>query len=295
MAERQTILRAVVGSTAHGLNLPSSDDRDEMGICVESLENVIGFSPFEQHIYRTAAEREGKQDAPSKPGDLDLTIYSLRKYLNLALQGNPSVLLLLFVKPNNCVVCTSLGSQLQELAPHIISKHCGKRFAGYMTAQRMRLLSTALVESGKPKDGYEWIKDLAGDFNWPLEKRGQKDVHRPELEEKYGYDTKYAMHILRLGYQGIELMTTGKLTLPMEGDIREHLMNVRQGKVALREVLIEAGKIEQELEKLIRTSSLPDTPSYDVVERWMVDTYWQYWRSQRYFMDVANLLTKEIN
>src|SRR5688572_31106775 len=42
--------------------------------------------------------------------------------------------------------------------------------------------------------------------------------HRPELEEMYGFDTKYAMHMLRLGFQGVELLTTGRLNLPMRSE-----------------------------------------------------------------------------
>ncbi len=97
--------------------MPGTDDRDEMGVCIEDISSVVGFKEFEQFIYRTAAKREQKLDAPSAPGDLDLCIYSLRKYLRLALQGNPSVILLLFVK--DFVKCDARGAQLQELAPLI--------------------------------------------------------------------------------------------------------------------------------------------------------------------------------
>lgn len=37
LAEPNTILRCVVGSTVHGLSVKEHDDRDEMGICVEPL------------------------------------------------------------------------------------------------------------------------------------------------------------------------------------------------------------------------------------------------------------------
>jgi hypothetical protein len=41
-AERCTILRGLVGSTVHGLNVNDGiEDRDEMGICVEPLEEAI--------------------------------------------------------------------------------------------------------------------------------------------------------------------------------------------------------------------------------------------------------------
>jgi len=36
------ILRAVVGSTVHGLANAGTDDRDEMGVCIEPPEYVLG-------------------------------------------------------------------------------------------------------------------------------------------------------------------------------------------------------------------------------------------------------------
>lgn len=40
-------------------------------------------------------------------------------------------------------------------------------------------------------------------------------TNRPELVAEHGYDTKFAMHALRLGAQGVELLTTGRITLPV--------------------------------------------------------------------------------
>src|SRR3954466_1475445 len=51
-AERTTILRGLVGSTVHGLNVNDGiEDRDEMGICVEPLEEAMAlWAPFEVHL-----------------------------------------------------------------------------------------------------------------------------------------------------------------------------------------------------------------------------------------------------
>lgn len=35
LAEPNTILRCLVGSTVHGISVSDQDDRDEMGVCVE--------------------------------------------------------------------------------------------------------------------------------------------------------------------------------------------------------------------------------------------------------------------
>ena len=255
-AEKLTILRATVGSEAHGLNLPGTDDHDEMGVCIEDVEDAICEPVFEQFIYRSAAEREQKHDAPSQPGDLDLTIYSLRKYLRLALQGNPTVLTLLFTK--NVVRGDARGMRLQEMAPHIISRAAGKRYLGYLESQRMRLLG----------------------------EKGQKKVNRPELEEKYGYDTKYAMHMLRLGVQGIELLTTGRITFPMPEGSRKWIRSVREGKVPLDEVLSTTGLYEREIKDLLDTSPLPEHPNTELVNSWMVGTYWDTWKARRLNLDL---------
>lgn len=255
MAEHWTILRAPVGSTVHGLHLEGTDDRDEMGICIEDFDRVAGFSEFEQYIYRTAAEREGKNDAPSQPGDLDLTIYSLRKFLRLAMQGNPTILTLLFVPSELCTVRVATGAQLQEMAPYIISRQAGKRYLGYLESQRQRLLG----------------------------ERGQKKVNRPELEEKFGYDTKYAMHVLRLAVQGVELLSTGRLTFPMSdwNGYRTYLREVREGKKQLQDVLTFVGENERELKDLTTNSPLAEYPDKEAVEKWMLERYWENWKARR--------------
>lgn len=252
MVERTTIIRVPVGSTVHGLHLPGNDDRDEMGVCIEDLSDAIGFHEFEQYIFRTAALREGKQDAPSQPGDLDLTIYSLRKFLRLAMQGKPTVLTLFFVPQAQWVTGDARGSQLQDLAPLILSAQAGKRYLGYMESQRQRLLG----------------------------ERGQKKCNRPDLEKKYGYDTKYAMHILRLGEQGVELLTTGRLTLPIPEPKRTEILNVRKGLVPLNDVLQWAGDLERQLKDLLTASVLRDTPDITAIEEWMLRMYWENWKAR---------------
>lgn len=39
-----------------------------------------------------------------------------------------------------------------------------------------------------------------------LGQKGQENIHRAELEEKHGYDTKYAVHVIRLYRETKELM-----------------------------------------------------------------------------------------
>jgi predicted nucleotidyltransferase len=198
IAEAGCILRAVVSSTVHGLSNPGTDDRDEMGVCIEPREYVLGLRPFEHWVFRSQPEGE-----PSGPGDLDLTIYGLRKYCRLAMKGSPTVLLLLFIEGEHVMVRTTLGAELQALAPAFVSRRAGRAFLGYLDAQRRGLL-------------------------------GDRHATRTrELSAEHGYDTKYAMHALRIAYQGIELITTGRISLPMPESARGHLLAVRRGELPL--------------------------------------------------------------
>jgi predicted nucleotidyltransferase len=251
--ERRTILRALVGSTLHGLVLEGKDDRDEMGVCIEPLNAVVGFADFEQFIHRDAEVREGRRNAPSGPGDLDLVVYSLRKFVRLAAQGNPTVIQVLFIPAGQCIVRTPLGAELQALSSSFVSVEAGNRYLGYMSAQRHRLIG----------------------------ERGQKDVKRQALVEAHGYDTKYAMHMLRLGYQGVEIMSTGQVTLPTPEPERSWLMKVRRGEIALEEVLARAQDLEQQIRTLIDGSSLPPQADRPRIEAWMTRVYLEAWSAER--------------
>ena len=84
IVEQGTILRATVGSTAHGLHHGGQDDRDEMAVFIEPPEYRLGLKlargqgrklhPLEHWVERTQPE-----GARSGPGDLDLVAYNLRK------------------------------------------------------------------------------------------------------------------------------------------------------------------------------------------------------------------------
>ena len=245
IAERGCILRSLVGSTVHGLTNPGTDDRDEMGVCIEPREYVIGLRPFEHWVFRTQPE-----GAPSGPGDLDLTIYGLRKYCRLATKGSPTVLLLLFVEGEHVLVRTPLGSELQALAPAFVSKRTGRAFLGYLDAQRRGLI-------------------------------GERHATRTrELSSEHGYDTKYAMHALRIGHQGLELVTTGRITLPVPEPERSRLMQVRRGEVPLSDVLTELHDVAGRLEQAVLSSDLPDQPHHAKIDAFLISAYERAWAGE---------------
>jgi hypothetical protein len=254
IAEAGTILRCLVGSGVHGLSISDQDDRDEMGICTEPPEYVIGLRSFEQYEYHTAWERPGGRANRSGPGDLDETVYSLRKYMRLALNGNPTILLPLFTPDEFLITLTGLGGELRELAPSVIlSRQAGGRFAGYLNAQRRSLLS----HEGKGRD-----------------------VTRPELIERYGFDTKYCGHMIRLGLQGAELMETGRITLPVPEPWRTRIRDLRTGRFPMEWALGVAEGLEQRIRDLTPGSPLPEYPDRDTADKWLVSAYQRAWAGE---------------
>ena len=86
---------------------------------------LLGFHRFEHFVYRTQPE-----GVPSGPGDLDLTVYGLRKFCRLALKGSPTTLLPLFVDGEHLVARTEADAELQALAPAFDRAHHGPRVPG---------------------------------------------------------------------------------------------------------------------------------------------------------------------
>lgn len=244
----ETVLEVVVGSTTHGTSVDDGlEDLDLMRIVVEDRPCVLGFEPTDTWVERTKPE-----GVRSEAGDTDLVIYGLRKYLRLALRANPTVLIALFVGDKYINVRTNIGEELQALAPKIASKRAINTFKGYAHQQHKRLLGTA----------------------------GQMNVTRPELIERYGFDTKYAGHVIRLCMQGVEYLNTGKLTLPMTPADRQVVVDVRNGVYTLPQVSRMISVWEELLIEAGEHSQLPDEPDTAFVEAWMMDQYSSVWAKQ---------------
>ena len=264
IAERGMILRVQVGSGVHGTSIAGQDDRDEMGVCLEPPEFVTGLarvpngtraSPsvrFEQYERHTAWDRPGGVANRSGAGDLDVIIYSARKWTRLALDGNPTVLLVLFVPDEEVVFRNEVGAELVANADRFVSRLAAVRFLGYLRGQKAAMT-------------------------------GQTGAHtnRPELVAVHGYDTKYAMHALRLGLQGVELLTTGRITLPVPEPHRAYLRSVRRGERELAEVLDAITETEKRLAQLSESPAVPDQPDRRWVDDWLHRSYLDSWASSR--------------
>lgn len=84
-------------------------------------------------------------------------------------------------------------------------------------------------------------------------------------------DWKTLSHALRIGYQAMEMFSTGHMTFPRpEADF---LMSVRKGAIPADKVVIELCSLLENVEQASVNSCLPDRPDEDFLETLVVDTY----------------------
>lgn len=141
-SEGTTILKALVGSRAHGLNRPDSD-WDWRGIYVQPTAEILSlvYSP------RSIQWLEGKED---------FTNYEIGHFLMLASKANPSVLELLVSPQTEFFKFHDRywGREIVELFPYLFDpQDAFNAFTGYSLNQRKKLLDD--------KDGRKWKYALA--------------------------------------------------------------------------------------------------------------------------------------
>ncbi len=262
IAEDGMVLRVQVGSGVHGTAVSGQDDRDEMGVCLEPPQFVTGVArvpsgvgaergtvPFEQYERHTVWDQAGGLANRSGVGDLDVVVYSARKWARLALGGNPTVLLVLFVPDTDVVFRDQVGVELVENAHRFASRAAADRFIGYLQSQLLAMTG----ETGA-------------------------HTNRPELVSVHGYDTKFAMHALRLGVQGVEFLTTGRITLPVPEPDLGYLRAIRRGEIELAEVTAAITDAEARLTALRESSTLPEAPDEAWVNDWLHRSHLSYWQ-----------------
>ena len=213
------IFMTLAGSNMYGTNTKDSDI-DLRGVCIPPKNVVMGFARnFEQQNYE----------------DEDTVVYGLTKFMKLCLSNNPNIIELLFA-PEDCIrVMTPTWEKLRERRDEIISAKCYHTFTGYAHSQLNRLrghrewlrnpptYKPTREEFGLAQAG-EGARDLARGIDvaelsqearsiigrekqykaakrrWDDYTRWKKERNpaRAKLESAHGYDTKHALHLVRL-------------------------------------------------------------------------------------------------
>jgi hypothetical protein len=187
---------------------------------------------------------DGYEQTTLKERGVEGTIYSLRKLVRLIADGNPTVLCLPYGTPlkDDYGLCT------QEFISLMLSRKAGRKFIGYMDSQRKSMLG----------------------------ERSQSD-QRKTLIEAHGFDTKFAGHMIRLGWQGIEYLDTGRINVPMAEARRSVVLDIRAGRWPLSEVLAYADALRAELDDSMERTTLPEEPDRDGLNDWLAGKYLGAW------------------
>jgi len=235
-----TLFKAEWGSRAYGTNNEYSD-RDLIQVVIEEPKYITGLQEFRAQHTSTA-----EQGSRSYAGDTDMVTYGLKKWAGLAVDGNPQVMATLWLSE---FIHRSMFFEIFQENRHLcVSKNAGRKYLGYMKSQRMNMEG---LKKGK--------------------------TNRPELVHAHGYDTKFAMHAVRLGMQGYELMTTENISLPLRDGERDLCLNIRAGEVSKRECLDLIEELESRLESAIEASRLPETGDRDGMSSLLHTTYQRAW------------------
>lgn len=246
LAERGTILRCRTGSVAYGISTDSSD-RDEIGICLEPKEYVTGLKTFEQWNHHSAGQNEDGTTRRSGAGDLDVTVYSARKFLRLYMNGNPSIIEVLHITGENVLVSHPLADELRENRHRLRGSDAGKRYMGYVQSQREKLDGTRA-----------------------------NSVKRQELIDAHGYDTKFAAHALRLCWLGIDYVDSGEITLPMSRPDTDFLRGIRNGDMSFGRFMSVLSLWEDKLVETVQETEIPE-PDYAWANDWLHRAHMTYW------------------
>src|SRR5258708_5372934 len=183
----------VGGSELHGAKVKDTDDLDIYGTYLEPPELVIGLDKQDFYVWSTAGN-----ERRNGPNDIDVCLYSVRKWAGLAAKGNPTALHFLFAQ--NFSANPQPWQDVLEGRTLFLSKLAAKQFHGFADSQVRRLQGLGTGKKGQ----------------------------RHELIDAHGYDVKAAMHVVRLLNEGIELMRTGTITLPRPE--KELLITIRTGQ-----------------------------------------------------------------
>jgi len=233
------LLRA--GSHAYGTSTPTSD-LDLRGICSAPKRHVLGFAQRFQQF---------QCDEP------DVLVLELRRFFSLAADAQAWVIEMLFVDAEDVLHRSPVAERIIERREMFLSRKLRHTFSGYAMAQMKRLRAHRRYIVDPPAVGHE---DRPGYEQW-LKRRSPK---RAALEDKFGYDTKFGMHVVRLMRMAKEALEDGKVIV-RRPDAQE-LRAIRDGAWSFDELERFAQESDAALDAIEARSPLPKSPDREALD-----------------------------
>jgi|19_taG_2_1085344.scaffolds.fasta_scaffold10890_3 hypothetical protein len=287
-ADEHRIFEFLSGSHAYGTQRPGSD-KDYRGVFI---------TPFEKSLSSNAPEQLDSFDGE------DRVMYSLKKFFKLATTNNPNIIEFFFIPSDSIIYSSHLWDRIRNKRDIFVSQKCVHTFMGYGFEQLKRIerhrgylldppdhkptreeydLPEQTVIPGDQLSALLSIKDefLSTEYKtiarrekaydqakrkWDSYKNWEKNrnADRKKLEAVAGYDTKHAMHLIRLMLMANELVSTGKCNVRRPD--ADYLLDIRKGKYDYETISALAKSLEEKCLKVKETSVLPYSPNHKAIE-----------------------------
>ncbi len=244
----------VMGSIAYGVAGDHSD-MDVYGFAIPPRDWVFphlrgeipGFDDTEPMFEQIQQHHMIDKSAMGGKGrEYDLTIYSVIKYFRLLMDNNPNIIDSLFV-PRNCVLySTAVGERVREKRHIFLHKGSWARFKGYAYAQ-IHKMRTKVPEGGRQK-----------------------------IIEQFGYDVKFAYHVVRLLNEIEQILVEQDLDLARN---KEQLKAIRRGDWTQQQVEDYFADKEKQLEQLYLDSQLPLAADKQAIKALLLECLEQHYGS----------------
>lgn len=159
----------------------------------------------------------GPVDEMEGPGD-DEKHFSLQKFLKLYIKANPTIIELLWTEREHWLETTPFHYMLRQ--------------------ERKRLLSRRMVDS-------HW--------GYARANLGRMKAH---MDKTGSFDTKDAMHLVRMVRMCHEAVLTGELMVKRP-DV-DYLLSIRRGEVPLDDIIAEVDELQGRIDWNLKKSPLPE-------------------------------------
>jgi len=260
-----TIYLTRMGSLCYGCENENSDN-DIYGICIPQKHvifphlagEIIDFG-IQTPRFHQWERHHVFDDSCNK--SYDFCIYSIVKYFDLLMKNNPNIVDSLFVEQNFIIHITQIGNLLRENRKLFLHKGAWFKFKGYAYSQLHKIK----------------IKNPVGD--------------RLKTVKKYGYDVKYAYHLVRLLNEVEQILIEGDLNLMRN---KEQLKAIRSGEWTLQQIEDYFTTKERELESLYTSSSLQHYPDEKAIKRLLLQCLEMHYGSLEKAINVSAINEKQI-
>ncbi len=103
--------------------------------------------------------------------------------------------------------------------------------------------------------------------------RGKYGKRSEGSKEMGGADWKALSHALRISFEAQEILSTGKLTLPLRPDERQIVMDVKLGRVGMEEVEKGLTQVLDNVDRIQCMSKLPDEFDQELADKLILKNY----------------------